>query len=477
MISGDVSTPTLDSIRRDTSDGPIYKKIVLAYFIASLALAMVAMLAGFLYSLQFLGLYPFAEIEWFSPARWRIVHTHIVLYGFLANAGLGTLHWIVPQLTRRPVLGLRWSWSLFVAWQCILAVNVTAVILGDAKAVPWGETPVWIDPVVTLLLMTISVGFLVPIVKCRSPRPIAMWYIVIALVSLPIIYAIGNLLPERFVRGAAAGTSGPSMADMTAMLIMPLGWGFIYYFVSVILEKPIWSHRLALVGWVGVILFFPLIVVSYGLAGQHLISPRLADAISTIAVVALACTVMVNFFASVRQGHCQTRTHPVMRWFCMGGVFYVAVCVQRLVRLAPSFYDSAGSSDWTIAHSHLIVFGVFGFWLVGVMTHLLPKLLGATGWYQPRWHAWHFWLTGLGLLVMFVDLTTSGVIQQRLWHQLAPWEESITASAPYWIIRTVAGVAIIVGHMVFICHVAMTAIHKRTVTLPKAEIMTTGDQL
>ena len=54
-------------------------------------------------ALQLLRINPFSGIELLSPGRWRMIHTNAIAYGFIANAFLGMLQWVVPRLTLQPV--------------------------------------------------------------------------------------------------------------------------------------------------------------------------------------------------------------------------------------------------------------------------------------------------------------------------------------------------------------------------------------
>ena len=58
---------------------------------------------------------------------------------------------------------------------------------------------------------------------------------------------------------------------------------------------------------------------------------------------------------------------------------------------------------------------------------------------------------------MFFDLLVAGVVQGYLWQNLAPWERSITASMPFWHLRSIAGLAIIAGAMMQAYNMWMTA--------------------
>jgi cytochrome c oxidase cbb3-type subunit 1 len=94
------------------------------------------------------------------------------------------------------------------------------------------------------------------------------------------------------------------------------------------------------------------------------------------------------------------------------------------------------------------MFGVFGFWLLGVMTYLFPRLLQRP-WYSERLCEWHFWLSTVGMVVMFFGLTIAGVFQGFSWGALQTWETSLQVSMPFWWLRIASGLLIIAGQVVF----------------------------
>ena len=49
------------------------------------------------------------------------------------------------------------------------------------------------------------------------------------------------------------------------------------------------------------------------------------------------------------------------------------------------------------------------------------------------------------MVTMFVDLTAAGVVQGRMWQSAAPWIDSVVATRPYWIVRTVSGLVLAAG--------------------------------
>ncbi|RME39179.1 MAG: cytochrome oxidase [Planctomycetota bacterium] len=443
-----------------TTEELVLSRLALWHLVAALAYLLVAMLAGFLFSLQFLHLYPVPQVELFSPGRWRMVHTNGVAYGFLANAFLGALHWAVPRLTLRRVLSVKLSWFIFFAWQGVVLATVAGLLTGHAQAVEWGETPTWIDPIALVGLILVAINFLAPILKAESPMYVSLWYFIAAFVWTVLVYAMGSFIPQYFVGGAASGAIiGLFIHDLVGLFVTPLGWGLMYYFVPIILRKPIWSHGLSLVGFWGLAFFYPLNGIHHFLYSPIPMFLQYGAVVATIAVELVVTTVIINFFGTLRRRGDALRTSLPIRWFYVGMVFYFTTCLQCAFQVTLTFQKIIHFTDWVVGHSHLVMFGVFGFWIMGMMVYLMPRLLGATGWYRDSWNAWHFWLMGIGMLVMFLDLVIVGLVQGFLWRDLAPWEASLTASAPFWLTRTIAGVAMLVGMMFFLVNVLMTWIH------------------
>ncbi|MCA9081615.1 MAG: cbb3-type cytochrome c oxidase subunit I, partial [Planctomycetaceae bacterium] len=145
------------------------EQMVRWHFIMALVFFFASVAGGFLVAFQLIRHNPFSGIEYLSPGRWRMIHTNAIAYGFLANAFLGVLHWVVPRLTLRPVLDRRLSLLIFGAWQFVVGATAVGLILGQAQGLEWGETPVWIDPLAQLGLLLVAINFMAPIVKQEGP--------------------------------------------------------------------------------------------------------------------------------------------------------------------------------------------------------------------------------------------------------------------------------------------------------------------
>ncbi len=458
-----------DARHEDLVDEPI----VVAYFIAALSFLFISMLAGMLMALQLVHWNPLQGFELLSAGRWRMVHTNAIAYGFLADAFLGALHWAIPRLTLRQVLDRRLSWFIFGAWQFVVLSTAIGIVAGPtlqavsrslealpfsfgAQGLEWGETPTWIDPLALVGLLLVGINFMAPISRAKGPLYVASWYFMAAFVWTFLTYAMGNFLPEYWLTGTSAGAvGGLFIHDLVGLFVTPLGWGLMYYFVPIMLRRPIWSHGLSLVGFWGLAFFYPLNGIHHFLYTPIPMFLQRGAIIATIAVEMVVMTVIVNFFGTIWGSGRQLITNLPIRWFYTGMVFYAITCAQCAMQVTLTFQAVIHFSDWVVGHAHLVMFGVFSMWLLGIMTYLFPRLW-RTQWYSRELCEWHFWLSAVGLLVMAVDLTLAGLFQGYFWASLQPWDVSIDGSMPFWTLRVFAGLTMMAGQVCFVYNLYRT---------------------
>jgi cytochrome c oxidase cbb3-type subunit I len=442
--------PPLDPAVMPRQDELVEERLVIWYFLAALTYMFISMGGGMLMALQLVHWNTFQGIELLSPGRWRMVHTNAIAYGFIANCFLGALHWAIPRLTLRPVLSRALSYFIFFAWQFVLVATAIGILLGQAQGVEWGETPVWIDPLALAGLLLVAVNFMAPIALTKGPLYVSLWYFMAAFVWTPLTYAMGNFIPQYFVSGTSAGAvAGLFIHDLVGLFVTPLAWGLMYYFVPILLKKPIWSHGLSLVGFWGLAFFYPLNGIHHFLYTPIPMFLQYGAIVSTVAVELVVSTVIINFIGTIWGSGRAFVTNLPIRWFYTGMIFYFLTCFQCAMQVTLTFQKVIHFTDWVVGHAHLVMFGVFALWFFGMMTYLFPRLLRHE-WYSRELCEWHYWLSAGGILVMAGDLILGGLFQGFYWVSLQPWDASIAVSQPFWIIRVFAGLAIIGGQLVFV---------------------------
>ncbi len=448
LSSGANTTP----LARDLVD----ERLVIWYFLAALGYLFVSMTGGLLMALQLVQWNPFQDSEFLSPGRWRMIHTNAIAYGFLANCFLGALHWAVPRMTLKPVLHKALSMFIFLAWQVVVLSTAAGILMGQAQGVEWGETPTWIDPLALAGLALVAANFMAPIIRTKGPLYVTLWYFMAAFVWTFLTYAMGNFVPQYFVSGTSAGAiGGLFIHDLVGLFVTPLAWGLMYYFVPILLKKPIWSHGLSLVGFWGLAFFYPLNGIHHFLYTPIPDFLEYGAIVATIAVEFVVTTVIINFFGTIWGSGRAVITNLPIRWFYTGMVLYFITCAQCAMQVTHTFQKLIHFTDWVVGHAHLVMFGVFSLWFFGMMTYLFPRLFRQS-WYSRALCEWHFWLSISGITVMFIDLTLAGVFQGYYWASLQPWEASIDGSYPFWVTRLFAGLVIIAGQVVFVVNIWKT---------------------
>ncbi|MEE8448107.1 MAG: cbb3-type cytochrome c oxidase subunit I, partial [Thermodesulfobacteriota bacterium] len=340
----------------------------------------------------------------------------------------------------------------------ILVLTIGGILGGRAQGIEWAETPIFVDPLVVISMILLAINLFAPILRTKEKTLyVSLWYFIAALVWTGLNYIMGNYLPQFFVPGAAgAAITGLFIHDLVGLFITPIGWGLMYYFVPIILKKPLWSHSLSLLGFWGLAFFYPLNGIHHFLWSPIPMYIQYGAVTATIAVEAVVITVIVNFFVTLKGEGDALRTNMSIRWFYTGMIGYVLTCFQCAFQVLLVTQEIIHFTDWVVGHAHLVMFGVFGFWIFGVMAYLWPRLVKRP-WYSSTLNEWHYWLTVVGIYLMFFTLISAGLLQGYLWKGLSPWEDSLRFSVPFWAFRSFSGLMIFAGQVLLAWNMWKTA--------------------
>ncbi len=431
--------------------------LVKAHFYIAIVYVLIAILAGLSYSLQFLQKYPFPNISFLSPGRVRMVHTAAVAYAWLANGMFGVLYYIVPKLTGERTLSQLLGRVLFVLYNIGVVGSVVMILAGYAQGLEWAETPKELDPVIALVVVGIVVNLLTPIIKIRAQKMyVSLWYITAALIWTPLVYVMGNFLPQYFFGGTSGATiSSMYIHDLVGLFVTPLGIAMVYYLLPVVMKRPLYSHALSLIGFWGLAFFYPM-----NSAHHYLFSPipmwtQYFSIVASIGVHVVVYTVVFNVFATLASDWKQLVDNLPLRWIFFGTLAYLITCIQCAVQVTLSAQSIIHFTDWVVGHSHFVLFGTFSFWITAWIYYLLPRIWGVP-WFSDALARWHFWLLAIGISIMQIDLLAAGVVQGMMWRSLSPFIDSVVASMPFWWVRTFSGVMIMTGEFCFLVNAYLT---------------------
>ncbi len=439
-------TPVVDNAR------------VRAWITAGCCHLALVIVTGFLFSTQFLGHYPFGDTEWLSPGRLRALHTSAVAYGFLGGFLLGLWEYVIPRLTARPVWNQKLGWASLIGWQVTVLTGYFSILAGGMQAIEWGEFPWYVDLMVVVSFVSIALNFLHPVLLDRTrTQYVSVWYFTAAMIWTALNYLIGNFIPQYLAPGAGgAAISSMYIHDLVGLLVTPLGWGLMYYMVPVSLGKPMWSHKLSLTGFWMLAFFYPL-----NSAHHYLWSPipmwvQHAAIVSSVGVHLVIYTVAWNFIATAWGSGGKVWGELPVRYFYTGIVFYGLTCIQCAIQVQLPVQGVIHFTDWVVGHAHFIMFGAFGLWSLGFSQMIWPKLVGRDSMWSRGLGEAHWWLSTVGMFLMWTDLSIAGLVEGFQWKSLDLFTASIRGAMPFWLIRSLAGITIGLGQFLYFGNMFMT---------------------
>src|SRR6266404_2659516 len=439
----------------DAADSPLRPlprteyALVRAHGMAAMVMLVASVLFGLTVSLKFHIPELLGGDAWSTWGRLRYNHTQGIFFGWLGNAFLAFFYYVVPRLANRPVLSRRLGWFLFSIWNFAVVIpGWVLVAAGFSQPLEWAEFPLVVDAFVVLAFVLMVFEFVLPFLKARlSDLYVSAWYIIGGIIFTMLAYPVGNFVPELVPGARGAAFSGLWIHDAVGLFVTPFALAIVYYVIPATTRRPIFSHFLSMVGfWV---LFF-----TYPLNGtHHYVYSAIPMAAQKGAIVASAylgmdvILVVTNQLLSLR-GNSGTASKDVpLRFIWFGVVNYLLVSLQGSIQALMPVNRFIHFTDWVIGHSHWAMIGFGSFMALGGIAHLWQRIPGTR--YNERMMNWSFWLLAGGLTLMVIDLTIAGLVEAQVWESSAPWIDSVRAVASYWLVRTLSGLPILTGFVLF----------------------------
>ena len=401
--------------------------------------------------------------EYLTFGRLRPLHVNGVIFGAFSTLFIALCYYLLPRLCGVPIWKGRWGHGLLWAWNLTLIAGMAALFFGYNQGLEAGEFPLLIDTLIFIVLAIVTLQLLVTIAQRREPQLyVAVWYLIGAYVWTVINLVLGSfILPYAITGINSAAWHGLFIHYIVGLWITPAGYVLIYYFLPASVKNPVYSHKLSLVGFWSLALFYPFVGIHH-----YLYSP-IADWAETLAIITSMLlivpvwTVLQNFFGTmIGRWHTFGQNLPA-KFFIMGSLMYLAGCFQGSTEALRSIQEPTHFSDFVISHSHLTVFGTFVVWAIGGVLYVLPKIVRRELW-SFKLGNWSFWLITFGITLMGLDLTMAGLQQGYMLMAGAEWVDSLVAIRPYWLVRTIAGISMDIGMSLLVYNLMRTVLSARS---------------
>lgn len=432
--------------RRPNID-PQLSKLIVWYLIAATCWLLFGTTVGQYLGIKFVA--PDADqVSWLSFGRLRPVHTNAVFWGWASLAMIGLGYYVVPRVSNVAIASLKMGWYSFYLINAAVILGSLSLMAGINNG--GGEYREYIWPIMLLFgigLVLTLINYLKTVAKRTTHEIyISNWYIISAVIFALVISVVAyipwwqNGLGETIVQGYYMH-QGVGMWFMLFML------GVVYYFLPQQLNRPIYSYSLGILAFWTQILFYTLI------GTHHFVFSAIPWWLQTVAIVGSMGMVIpvvagtANFLLTFKGGWYKVKDSYTLPFFLIGIIFYFTGSLQgtaeafRYTNLLWHF------TDFTVAHSHLTMYGIISFFLWAGIYALVPRLTGREA--PQSTVGAHFWMALIGLMFYTIPLMYGSTLKGMMWMDGKPFIESVTFMMPYWLWRAIGGSLMWLSHLFF----------------------------
>lgn len=406
--------------------------------------------------------------SWLSFGRLRPVHTNAVFWGWASLAMLGLAYYVIPRVSNVPIASIK------TGYRTLILVNAS-VILGSLFLMAGinnggGEYREYIWPVMALfgIAVIISLRNFYKTIAKRTTKEIYVsnWYIISAMMFLLVIAVIAywpswqNGLGETIIQGYY-------MHQGVGMWFMLFNLGLMYYFLPQQLNKPIYSYSLGILAFWVQILFYTLI------GTHHFIFSAIPWWLQTVAIVGSAGMIIpvvagtTNFLMTFKGSWHKLSGSYTLPFYLIGIIFYFTGSLQGTAEAFKFTNLIWHFTDFTVAHSHLTMYGIICFMLWGFIYTVVPRLTGKE---PPQITVGaHFWLALIGLLFYTFPLMYGSTLRGLMWMEgTKSFIESVELMAPYWLWRAIGGSLMWLSHILFAYNFYVMVKKKEEIEIPSS---------
>ncbi|MGH8372113.1 MAG: cbb3-type cytochrome c oxidase subunit I [Gammaproteobacteria bacterium] len=453
--------PTTPSASLSNLDELIDRPVVIQWLAWGLFWLMIGPSIGALISTQFV--YPDVTGTWLPLqfGRLRPIHVNTVVYGAFSGLFIGCVQYLLPRLTGVRIPWPRVSRLMVWIWNLGILFGDLSLAAGYNQGLEVAEYPLIIDIFAFVGLLTLTIQFLLAIGRrTHQDVYVSLWYLMGAFVWTSMNEILGNFIVPYYIPGINnAAFHGLYLHYTVGLWLTPAGYVLIYYFLPASVKNPIYSHKLSMIGFWSLALFYPFVGIHH-----YLYSP-IADWAETLAIITSMLliipvwTVLQNFFGTmIGRWHTFSNNLPA-KFLIIGSIMYLLGCFQGSTEALRSIQKPTHFTDFVISHSHLTVFGTFVIWAIGGTLYVWPKMFDREL-YSFKLGNWSFWLITIGISTMGVVLSAQGLQQGFMWMNGTEWIDSLVPMKPFWIVRTLAGISMDMGMSLIVFNLMMTALSR-----------------
>lgn len=448
-------------------------KIVRKFIVATMFWGIIGMSVGLLLAFMFLFPNITDGVSWLSFGRLRPLHTNAVIFAFVGNAIFAGVYYSTQRLLKAR-MWKDWLSNLnFWGWQAIIVGAAITLPLGYTSSKEYAELEWPFDIAIALIWVAFGANLIGTILKRRQRHLyVAIWFYLGTFVTVAVLHIVNSMaIPVGALKSYSmyAGVQDALVQwwyghNAVAFFLTTPFLGLMYYFVPKAANRPVYSYRLSIVH------FWSLIFIYIWAGPHHLLYSSLPDWAQNLGVafsvmlIAPSWGGMINGLLTLRGAWDKVRTDPVLKFMVVAITGYGMATFEGPMLSLKNVNAIAHFSDWVIAHVHVGALAWNGFLTFGMVYWMVPKLFKTTLWSKKLANA-HFWIGTLGIILYALPMYVAGFVQASMWKQFNPdgtltygnFLETLSEIIPMYWMRAIGGSMFIVGALIGVYNIIMTA--------------------
>jgi len=411
-------------------------------------------------------------IAWTSFGRLRPLHTNLVIFAFGGSALFATSYYVVQRTCQTRLRFPLLSRYTFWGYQAVIALAIISLPLGYTSGKEYAELEWPIDVLLLIVWVMYGTVFFGTIANRKMKHIyVANWFYGAFILVVAILHIVNSMeMPAGLFKSysAYAGVQDAMIQwwyghNAVGFLLTAGFLGMMYYFVPKQAERPVYSYRLSIVHFWG-------LIFTYMWAGSHhLHYTALPDWTQSVGMVlslilfAPSWGGMINGMMTMSGAWHKLRDDPVLRFLIVSLSFYGMSTFEGPMMAIKTVNALSHYTDWTIGHVHSGALGWVGFISMGSLYYLIPRLYGQKQMYSKKAIEIHFWLATIGIVLYITAMWVSGITAGLMWRAMNvdgtltyTFVESVKAVHPMYVIRMIGGLMYLTGMCIMLWNVLKT---------------------
>lgn len=436
-------------------------KVVKYFVLASLVWAIVGMIIGVILAAQLYWPVLNFDSQYFQFGRLRPLHTSGVIYGFVVNILMGTSLYIAQRTGRCNLFNQSLSWMVFWGWQLVLFLALISLPAGYTTSKEYAELEWPIDLLIVLVWVLYAVLFFGTIAKRKVDHIfVANWFFAAFIIVIAMIFIVNNLaMPVSLMKSYSvfAGAQDAIVQwwwghNAVGFLLTAGVIGMNYYFIPKAADRPIYSYRLSVIHFWGLVGF-------YTWAGtHHLVYSSVPIWVQNIGIIMSLILWLpswagaFNSAMTLLQNKEKLKSDYICLFFFSAILYYCLATFEGPLLAIRWFNMLAHNTEWVIGHVHSGALGWVGMSGIAVFYYFIPRLLNKTELWSKRLIKWHFWLAHAGVAIYAIALWVAGIGEGYMWltqnengELVYSFIEAMNFKAPWLFLRFFGGALFVLG--------------------------------